>query len=89
MKKKDSKEAIECDSDSGPIFGNDDYYDIYINEKDICFIDNDGGNGYECHPKYKSSLFINSAGPYEVNYFNLLDYEVYSITNECSCCMCF
>ncbi len=41
-------------------------------------ISNDGTHGYECHPEYKSSLFVNTAGPDEENYFSVLDYEVYT-----------
>ena len=50
--------------------------DIFINEKK-CMIRNDGKHGYECHPEYKSSLFVNTAGPDEENKFTVLDYEVY------------
>ena len=89
MKREESEYAIKCSPDCGPIFGDDIYIDDNCNEENSCSINNDGRHRYECHPEYKSSLFVNSAGPYEVNYFNLLDYEVYSITNECSCCICF
>ena len=76
MKRKNSGYAIECVSNSGPIFGNN---DIYIkdncNEENICSINNDGIHGYECHPEYKSSLFVNTAGSEEENRFSVLDYE--------------
>lgn len=39
---------------------------------------NDGIHGYECHPEYKCSLFVNTAGPLEKNYCTILDYEVYT-----------
>ena len=82
----------------GPIFGNrhrekNDIYtniidinDIYIgdlcNEERQCYIHNDGTGGYECHPQYKKSLFVGTAGPDEKNYFSVLDYEVYTIDYE-------
>ena len=82
MKRKECDSAINCDSDYGPIFGDDDSFDIYIgddcNEEDSCSIDNDGTNKYECHPEYKASLFVNTAGPHCTNYFTVLDYEVYT-----------
>ena len=81
MKRKESSSAIECDPRYGPIFGSD--YDI-----DIC--DNCNKNGgwtcygnnykssYECNNSLKQSLFVNTAGPNEKNYFSVLDYEVYT-----------
>ena len=79
MKRKGSKYAIGCDYDDGPRFGNDDISDIYIgdycNEEYHCSIHNNGTKGYECHPKYKSSLFVNTAGPEEKNHFSVFDYE--------------
>ena len=57
MKREDSNRAIECDCNSGPRF-----IDIHIKDdcyrKNSCFINNDGTYSYECHPKYKSSLFM-------------------------------
>ena len=47
-----------------------------------CSIDNNGTRGYECHPQYKSSLFVNTAGPDERNIFSALDYEVFGIDFE-------
>ena len=93
MKKKWSKYAIDCYPSYGPRFG--DYYDIDIiiedkcNKENSCLINNDGTNGYECHYKYKSSLFVNTAGPDKKNEFRVLDYEVYCNSNICSCCICF
>ena len=81
MKRKESEYAIRCDSDYGPIFGS---YDgnIHItqdcNKKNCCYVVNDGIREYECHPEYRSSLFVNTAGPDEENRFSILDYEVYS-----------
>ena len=83
MKRKESEHAIYCHPYCGPIFGNNwSNYDICIsdncNEENRCWIDNDGTHGYECHPQYKSSLFVNTAGPDEENRFSILDYEVYT-----------
>ena len=83
MKREESGSAIFCDPKNGPIFCGDDRweFDIYIkdecNKENICVIGNNGSFGYECHPKYKSSLFVNTAGPEERNKFTVLDYEVY------------
>ena len=79
MKREESEYAIICDPDHGPLFG---FFDIcldyQISEENRCYIHNDGTNSYECHPEYKSSLFVNTAGPDEENRFSILDYEVYS-----------
>ena len=80
MKRKESEHAINCHPDHGPSFG-DDIFMPTINYFRICFIDNDGTHSYECHPEYKSSLFVNTAGPDEKNKCSLLDYEVYCIDN--------
>ncbi len=85
----------------GPVFGNGqidgdsgftfliDNNDLYIgdscDEEKQCYIQNDGTGGYECHPKYKKSLFVNTAGPDEKNYFIVLDYEVFGIDYESKC----
>ena len=86
MKRKGSKYAIDCWQHCGPIFGNDWVSDIHIdsdcNRNNSCYISNDGTRGYECHPKYKSSLFVNTAGPEEWNYFSVSDYEVFGIDYE-------
>ena len=85
MKRKESEYAIYSYSYRGPIFG--DVYDgnIYItqdcNKKNSCWIVNNNRRVYECHPEYRSSLFVNTAGPDEKNYFSVLDYEVYCIDN--------
>ena len=83
--------SITCDSSCGPLFGftYDHYdgsysyfFDICINDdcnkKNSCYIDNDGSLQYECHPEYKESLFVNTAGPDYTNYFTVLDYEVFT-----------
>ncbi len=83
MKRKESSSTIGCFSFydyEGPIFGDNDIH-IYHNcdEKNSCLINNDGTRGYECHHEYKSSLFVNTAGPDKENKFSVLDYEVYCI----------
>ncbi len=74
---KENEYAIECHPLYGPIFG---YNTIFIdsnNEENSCHINNNGNKGFECHPEYKSSLFVNTAGPNKRNYFSIFDYEVY------------
>ncbi len=82
MKRKESKETIKCACNIGPTFSDD----IRINDNcervDSCYINNDGTHGYECHPQYKKSLFVNTAKPDERNYFSVLDYEVFGIDFE-------
>ena len=79
MKRKESEYAIKCDPEYGPFFGNYDILiDEYCQELNSCYIANDGTRGYECHPEYKSSLFVNSTGPDDINYFTVLDYEVFT-----------
>ena len=74
MKRKESDYAITSNSISGPIFDDD----VCLN---IPWIHNDGEHAYECHPEYKSSLFVNTAEPDVKNSFTVLDYEVYCIDN--------
>ncbi len=72
--------SIQCCSGNGPIFR-----DITLTNKcytrNSCYIDNDGFCGYECHPQYKESLFINSTDPSAEHVFAVLDYEVFGIEN--------
>ena len=79
MKRKESDKAIACRPEFGPIFGN---RDIYIGhnctEENSCSIENDGTRAYECHPKYKKSLFVNTAEPDVKNLFTVLDFEVFT-----------
>ena len=86
MKRKDSEYAIYCDSFLGPAFGSPMNNDLMIvdhcNEENKCYFHNDGEGSYECHSEYKSSLFVNTAGPNEENKFSVLDYEVFSIDYE-------
>ena len=78
MKREESEYAIVCDSDYGPKFGDDiKFFDQFFKENS-CTIHNDGTHAYECHSEYKSSLFVNTAGPNETNKFSVLDYEVYT-----------
>ena len=83
MKRNESEYAIECSNYIDPIFGNhlnkDLLIDDHCNRENSCSIHNDGNEGYECHYEYQSSLFVNTAGPYEKNYFSVLNYEVYCI----------
>ena len=78
MKKKDNNRAICCGTGYGPRFG----YVCDIGIRDNC--NNDGGwtnygNGsYECSSPLKNSLFVNTAGPDEKNYFKVSDYEVFT-----------
>ena len=79
MKRAESKYAIQCYPNYGPIFGDEDM--VIANEcskEDSCWIKNDGTRGYECHSEYTSSLFVNTAGPDDTNGFSVLDYEVYT-----------
>ena len=79
MKREESEHAIKCDSGDGPTFGESDIYiDFLCYYKENCIINNDGTKGYECHPEYRSSLFVNTAGSDEENKFAVLDYEVYT-----------
>ena len=84
MKRKESRNAIYCGSEYGPLFGSG---------LDICIRDNCNKNGgwtcygnsdssYECNNSLKQSLFVNTAGPNEQNDFSVLDYEVFSIDYE-------
>ena len=86
MKRIESRYAIECDPKNGPIYCNNYGSDICIrdncNREDSCYIHNDGTRGYDCHPQYKSSLFVNTAGPDDNNYFSVSDYEVFGIDYE-------
>ena len=80
MKRKESMYATCCRTKYGPTFGDN---DIYISDNcnipNSCIICNDGTRRFECHPELKSSLFLNSFGPDEPNYFNVLDYEVFTL----------
>ena len=81
MKKNGSNSAIYCNPNFGPLFGNE-YPDIGIvdncNDENSCLINESSCLQYDCHSDYKSSLYVNSGGPDEDNWFTVLDYEVYS-----------
>ena len=84
MKRKESRSAIYCDPNYGPVFfdGKSSGSDLYIGDKcnDInCGTMNDGNRGFECHPKYKMALFVKTATPNIINFFGVMDYEVYCI----------
>ncbi len=85
MKRKESGYDLRCDSKYRPLTGFFFDSNIYIadncNEENRCYIENNGINGYEYDPQYKSSLFVNTAGPNEWNKFSVLDYEVYCSDN--------
>ena len=74
MKRNDSRYSIDCHPDYGPTFGGDICIRDQCNEGNSCYIENNGTHVYECHPQYKKSLFVNSAGTDEKNYFSVLDY---------------
>ena len=84
MKRKKIENDFELGNEFGPFFKNNvnPHSDIRIiknsKRKNICAIDNNGYHRYGCHPQYKCSLFVNTAGPVEDNYCTILDYEVYT-----------
>ena len=84
MKREESSKAICCNPNNGPVFydGKSCGSDLYIydncNNTDKSFILNDGTRGYNCHPKYKMSLFVNTNDPDKANYFKVSDYEVFT-----------
>ena len=88
MKRKESTFVVGCLPERGPVFldGNKKGSDILIgdkcNTKNSCWTSNNGNKGYKCHPKYKSSLFVNTNEPDKENMFSVLDYEVYCIDYE-------
>ena len=85
MKKNESDNAIYCNPNFGPLFGNDSP-DIFIvdncNDENSCAINESSCLQYDCHSDYRSSLYVGSNGPDEDNMFTVLDYEVYSIDYE-------
>ena len=78
MKREESDCAIFCFPLSGPTFGDDIKLSNRFFEENSYYIHNNGEGAYEYHPEYKSSLFVNTAGPDEENNFSVLDYEVYT-----------
>ena len=80
-KNRKDEYAIYCDPQRGPTFGRDDLYLTNHGRQYVCFIQNDGARGYECHPQYKASFFVNTNKPDETNRCIVLDYEVFTCTN--------
>ena len=81
LKKKDNNRAINCVPNYGPVFGSGADIGIYDN----CNRDKGGwtdyGNSnssYECNSPLKNSLFVNTAGPDQTNFFKVSDYEVFT-----------
>ena len=86
MKREECDRVIVCTPECGPVFGNINDVsnaDIFIknkcNKENSCYINNNGNNAYNCHPEYKSSLFVDSNEPDESNLFSVEDYEVFTI----------
>ena len=79
MKRGGSDCAIYCDSHCGPTFSGDIHIGDHCYREDSCSIENDDTKGYECHPQYRSSLFVDTAEPDKLNRFSVLDYEVFGI----------
>ena len=84
MKRKQTKRVIYCNHWFGPVFGDNDSNGISIynecNRNKNCWIGNINST-FECNPEYMSSLFVNTAGQYEKNKFNVVNYEVFGIDN--------
>ncbi len=82
MKRKGSKYAIECNPNFGPLFCGYYGYDLSIsnncNSNNESYTYNNGTEGYECHPEYKMSLFVNTNDPDKSNHFIVSDYEVFT-----------
>ena len=82
MKRKESDCAIQCWNYYGPVFGNKSSCDIGLlknfSREGNCSVNNNGTYAYECHPQYKSSLFVTKHDYRSKNCFSLLDYEVYT-----------
>ena len=84
MKKKESKTAIRCVPIWGPLFGNN-KGDILIADnctKESNWINPPSCFQYDCHPQYRSSLYVNTSDPDHGNRFSVLDYEVYTYPNS-------
>ncbi len=79
---RNRKYAINGFNNFSPVFGNDIFIKDNCNRDNSCYIENDGTKGYEYHPQYKCSLFVNTAGPDNTNHFSVLDYEVFSLDYE-------
>ena len=79
-------EDYECALFCYPFFGPSFYgygdceitIDYKWNEENSCSISSEDVPQYAYPSKYKKSLFVNTAGPDEDNYFTVLDYEVFT-----------
>ena len=72
---------IDCDQKYGPQFGNNTSYICIADnctKENSCWITKLSNMQYECHPKYKSSLYVKSNGSDKVNSFSVSDYEEYT-----------
>ena len=89
MKRRESWGAIKCEPNCGPLFYGEDcsYQTISIgnncNEENSCCIWNNGFREYDCHPQYKSSLYVNTneynkKDDENIIHFSVLDYEVFT-----------
>ena len=78
-KREESDIGIGRAYNYGPVFGGADIcvFDYDEDNDGDCLIGNNGEEGFECHPEYKTSLFVNTDGPDESNVLWVLDYEVY------------
>ena len=85
MKRNKSLGSTYCNLTQGPTFCETYVSGIHIYDEcdtgNECFVKCDDTRDYECHPQYKSSLFVNTAGINEENYFYVLDDEVYCLEN--------
>ena len=80
MKRKESGYAIECHPKLGPFFY-DNGADLYISDNCNCNKEShtyNDGRGYDCHPVYKNSLFVNTNDSDKPNHFIVSDYEVFA-----------
>ena len=80
MKRKESKYAIKCSPNCGPMFCG---YGSDLVISDNCNCNNrshtyNDGRGYDCHPVYKNSLFVNTNDSDKSNHFIVSDYEVFA-----------
>ena len=80
MKRKESGYAIECSPNCGPMFCG--YCsDLVISDNCNCNKESHTyniGRGYDCHPVYKNSLFVNTNDSDKPNHFIVSDYEVFA-----------
>ena len=78
---RESKCAIYCNNDFIQFCG---YFGNALTISDNCNYNNnsctyfDSRGGYEYHPEYKNSLFVNSNDPDKRNNFIVSDYEVFT-----------